>query len=972
MASDVDRRAMVLEAMMNDLGNDRLEDLAKDHRDGNRILKCSIQNAETPPPRVLTNENARGWNLAFKSGKFQDVDARGVAGLDDIAGGRLHAINRGQQRGDWHEESRSGNTGFSQRSRDPINSSWKLMKAVANGSNISSSNYDPTRPNKPLSTPRQTPIRTPDHAENRAPRPTPTRPVNHAASGWNAFGTQQTSKQSMTPKTVIAATSSIAQGVTRESDGPTTQTINSHRNESTGVSNDTKVHDSSPRILPHMRGPKPSDQSNSSAQISAAPTNASLPDRPVSRLARPLISAQLKSIGSVIQPHQNSINGDADAAQVPGTTARLSSSTSDSPRLQIPARPRTESTGLPHQRTTEKIKCTIKYTTQSQLNIFYNKEVKACRQTTSGNIETVPGRMYLYQYPGKRLIIWEIKWSDGWVEREDLRNFIALFRKSPSRMIVRRSGGSQAGIRTTTVSLEDQPPAPLTATLEFENKIKGLNMEYLKSSEPRYPYIFEKHEPSKGDQVDPSTLLPLSGDSENGQVNEVNEYPRSKNVTRPDTVTQPVSTTRPDSSPRSENLPRLESSIRTTALAVQAQHSTAPISKKKTPSASLGDERTTEQAQPPQRSTSALDPQDDALHKLFQGLGEGLGHKTSHQTRPAEKNLGTASKKPDSDKEIAKDIQGSNPNCSSASPPRLPHGNGQKDIGINNVPSQDALIEARRKQLEEEISSPPHGTARQDDEPTVSRQVSQRLPAHRKDNEDTERMASFDLIDTSPFTAEEQPSAYTMALEEISQQQNSNHVRATGSSDRDQPRPRIKEEFPEPDIKSVSGITDDQLQSNKSVTNSDVPSSRIPSVDLINAAVLAKVPLGVGLSRASLIVLSCLGRGDYQDLSKSFDESLYWLQQTGMYNSGSLNEFAAVHETLKHLERRSHFKMLKNEDRVKIAAVVYSNLKKIKVCQVSRYTAKALFALRHLARPCPTAVGLVNDVLLRPIITIIE
>lgn len=62
MVSDVDQRAMVLEAMMNDLGNDRLEDLAKDHRDGNRILKCSIQSPKAPPPRVLTNENARGWN----------------------------------------------------------------------------------------------------------------------------------------------------------------------------------------------------------------------------------------------------------------------------------------------------------------------------------------------------------------------------------------------------------------------------------------------------------------------------------------------------------------------------------------------------------------------------------------------------------------------------------------------------------------------------------------------------------------------------------------------------------------------------------------------------------------------------------------------------------------------------------------------------------------------------------------------
>ncbi|ETS81854.1 hypothetical protein PFICI_06856 [Pestalotiopsis fici W106-1] len=970
MASDGDRTAMALEAMMNDLGNDRLEDLAKDNSHaGTRQLRCSMQSMAAQAAqgqnsqgnRVLTNENARGWNVAVESGAFQDGDAREVDGLDTIANGRLHAMNRANQGGGWHTGQRDGNARFGQHSGDPINSSWEEMKTRRNASNMPVSTYDPNCPSRPLSTtPRyQTTVQTPSRAEIRTPRPTPTPPPNNATNGWNAFRAQQTSRPGSSQDTslhstvrstaVNVASGAKAQEATPESNKSTTQVVDHHRSESIGVSMERSAHNSSPAVLPHMRGPPASHQGNSSTKSTATTTVTSLPGRIVSQQVNPLISAQLKSINSTMKRPPQSINGDGKARQVHNTTGRITQGVSISTISQSSVSPKVGSALLPHQRMTSQAANAPKAIVQPQLNILYDKKIKACRAITPGNIETVTGRMYFYQHPRRHLIIWEIKWSDGWVEREDIRCFIDLFRKSPSRMIVRRSGGSQAGIRTTIVTVEEEPPAPLTATVEFEKKMKDLKSNISGSSEPFYPYTFEKHDPIEDDRVDPLTLLPLPTESVNGHTQRTR-------------------------SPGRESSPQRKVSAVPKAPEARAQHSAPAISKGKAPATSLIGSHTTSSSKPLQTSVPMLDLHFDALHELSQGLGQGLNGKTSQSVQTVRADSEAMTKGSISDREVAKVLQDSGANGSNGVLLQLSEEDDKENIGsINRGPFQETSsetikiqLETSSEQLEKELAAPTMGATRQCDENLAETQVAHQQPTHGRRTTGTEAMASFDLIDTSPFTVEAQPSSYTMALEEIAKHQDSSRMPETDSFNSGHPRSRIKEESPEspdPAVKAESDTTDDRLQSIESEVSRDVPSSQIPSKNLINATVLANVPLGIGLSKPSLIILSALNRADYEELSKNFDESLYWLQQTGMYSSGSLNEFAAVHETLKHLGRRTQFKMLNNEDRIKVAAVVYYNLKKLKVGGVARYNAKSLTALRRLAHPCPPAITLVNYIL---------
>ncbi|KAI0171450.1 hypothetical protein BJ166DRAFT_609727 [Pestalotiopsis sp. NC0098] len=146
------------------------------------------------------------------------------------------------------------------------------------------------------------------------------------------------------------------------------------------------------------------------------------------------------------------------------------------------------------------------------------------------------------------------------------------------------------------------------------------------------------------------------------------------------------------------------------------------------------------------------------------------------------------------------------------------------------------------------------------------------------------------------------------------------------------PEPIFQEETPEPTIKE---------ESPEPLINSKPASSQLGPVDQINAITLSSEPVGVGLDRPALSILSRLTRENYQELSKSFDESLFWLQQSGMYTSGSL----------------------RTKDRAKAAAVVYYNLKKIKLRGVTRYTAGQLKALRRHNLPAAPAVTLVNEFL---------
>ncbi|KAI3342268.1 hypothetical protein F4824DRAFT_196184 [Ustulina deusta] len=93
--------ARVLAAMMDDLGNHRLEELAQDHARISRHRPAPLVNApsQVGPARPRNGRARRNslsemYHSAIKDGHFDDDDAAGVSGLDPLDGGNAHRINR--------------------------------------------------------------------------------------------------------------------------------------------------------------------------------------------------------------------------------------------------------------------------------------------------------------------------------------------------------------------------------------------------------------------------------------------------------------------------------------------------------------------------------------------------------------------------------------------------------------------------------------------------------------------------------------------------------------------------------------------------------------------------------------------------------------------------------------------------------------------------------------------------------------
>ncbi|KAI0452120.1 hypothetical protein F5B21DRAFT_527263 [Xylaria acuta] len=99
-------KATVLDAMMNDLGNHRIEELARDDDRRSRHRLAPSFNASSgtklAQPRnggAHRNSPAQKWNAAVADG-FNDDDAAGVSGLDPLDNGNAHRLSSGQLHSD--------------------------------------------------------------------------------------------------------------------------------------------------------------------------------------------------------------------------------------------------------------------------------------------------------------------------------------------------------------------------------------------------------------------------------------------------------------------------------------------------------------------------------------------------------------------------------------------------------------------------------------------------------------------------------------------------------------------------------------------------------------------------------------------------------------------------------------------------------------------------------------------------------
>ncbi|KAI0445310.1 hypothetical protein F4803DRAFT_548258 [Xylaria telfairii] len=99
-------KATVLDAMMNDLGNNRIEELVEDNYGQSHSSLApsfnSLTNKKPTQPRTgggYRNGPAQKWNDAVAEG-FNDDDAAGVSGLDPLDNGNAHRLSSGQLHSD--------------------------------------------------------------------------------------------------------------------------------------------------------------------------------------------------------------------------------------------------------------------------------------------------------------------------------------------------------------------------------------------------------------------------------------------------------------------------------------------------------------------------------------------------------------------------------------------------------------------------------------------------------------------------------------------------------------------------------------------------------------------------------------------------------------------------------------------------------------------------------------------------------
>ncbi|KAI1653918.1 hypothetical protein F4813DRAFT_399593 [Daldinia decipiens] len=89
----------IMDAMMNDLGNTRLEELARDTDEDRRRSRQTFQVNRRPlstqrEERPSANDPAAGWKNAFNEGLFNDSDYHAVKDLDSLDDGNAHRLNR--------------------------------------------------------------------------------------------------------------------------------------------------------------------------------------------------------------------------------------------------------------------------------------------------------------------------------------------------------------------------------------------------------------------------------------------------------------------------------------------------------------------------------------------------------------------------------------------------------------------------------------------------------------------------------------------------------------------------------------------------------------------------------------------------------------------------------------------------------------------------------------------------------------
>ncbi|KAH8202965.1 hypothetical protein TruAng_002911 [Truncatella angustata] len=981
MAPQPDKDAAAIEAMMMDLGDQRLEELAKeDDRHGRRDarrLQFPAQSIHSDQKkqevRVPSNPFAGGWNIAVTSGHFQDSDALNVSNLDTIAGGRLHALNR--EHPGTGRDRRVGNQNVNR----VQTISWQEIKDKSRSQDVSC--YDPINPGKQKAIlPRRRDFLTSDDHRSgpaitmgaiesngptqlwgshtspaKSPTPAAASTTNSTsnyqpAKQWNSFRPAERSviqaalanaipePASATPDGHREARGAITNGP-RKSFAPTAlqDEITADTTQVNRLDSEQLIPPPGLPVTPHLQA-TPAESTTAKhaadarsasrgiASAAKASTQGFVPPhlRMTSHVARspaasvvndipptPTIVSPVACTTSTTLSHPGALsaiaNGDEVAPHRPHES-RIESQAHISPLIATPRQERASATTGPAPQSAPVS------LDSAQPTLFFEAKIRAARTVkSSGNVKVFSGKMYVYQYPGRNAAIWELRWSDGFVIREDFRAFVPPM-SNGSRLMVRRQDHPGQILRTTQIRVD-------TAALgaEFSQICKALKPRFESSDVPWYPFTEEQGNPADYDSIDLTTLLPLAGSS---------EY--NKTVTDKSVSTQSTDcVSKPSTAQHSAMTP---TTLVVDKLVLTELPTAHPANQLPT---FMAESAPTELLQDQDQCGYQLTLEDDALGDMVRDLDQ---HDVREEAgRPKEEE--EASQARQVAEEALAACRQAELELEQEARARASTRTRDADIivkrEINRETNEKTEMQARRARLEEKVATP-------------------------------SRSAEV-LIDTSFESPDSQGPSYANDLQGMvyelpstSAVNTDKSIPTTSSSIIKQALPELRMKL-EPVVSSEPALilTDNQDRTGQQVAQVDAGEEG----STINAAKLANVSLGTDLTVQSMAILCQLNIAHYCELSRAFDEQLYWMKQMGPHTSGSVHDAAGVQVTIIHLARHTAFKRLDNEERIKTAAVVFHNLRRLKTGHRIKYSMTRIFELKPYARRVHASVILANECL---------
>jgi hypothetical protein len=131
-----------------------------------------------------------------------------------------------------------------------------------------------------------------------------------------------------------------------------------------------------------------------------------------------------------------------------------------------------------------------------------NVEVKMVEPKHGSTLDG-PGRTFIYGLPNRETVIWELRWEDDSVIREDIRNIFCVW-STGSILTIRRSGGPDCKVRSAQIQVDG-----LSAAKEFVKVADTWRARLRQSSESVFPYTALSGQRGLG--IDLSTIPPLDG-----------------------------------------------------------------------------------------------------------------------------------------------------------------------------------------------------------------------------------------------------------------------------------------------------------------------------------------------------------------------------------------------------------------------------------------------------------------------------